>query len=291
MSTVEVTACDDLATQLATTGPRRLPEHRADEDLAVIRNTFFVHDCVLLRDLLNPEKLAFFKRVLEAQYAEDDLLHATGAYDERFKREYSNGWIWEPRLRKATGNAFGYEDIVACKRLYDVMSTLLGPVWQKTSASQIRRMTVPERGLDWGSWTTYHLDAQWGVDHVYFINVWAPFTPCGVTAPGLEFLLASADYMREYARYNPALPYEPRGPGGINPRLDYEAMREGPIRAAFHLDRFWVPELQPGDVMLFSSWCTHRTYVTPGMPDTRISLEWRVGVEAFDSPERPAVWR
>jgi hypothetical protein len=267
--------------------PLQFPEIDIKADLDSIRNLFFTYDCVLLRGILNPAKLKFFRKICEDMYAKDDVfLKSTDFQDPKWMREYENGWIWEPRLREATDGAFGYEDIMANKRLYEILPVLLGNNWRLGSASQIRRMAPKQQQNRWGSYTTYHLDAQWGIDHQYFLNVWAPFTPCGQTAPGLEFLLTPANTIREYAKYDPSIPYEPKGPGGISPRMDYAIFEPAIIEKHFGTNRFVVPVMEAGDVVIFSNWCTHRTAVSPDMTDTRISIEWRVFCESFDSPMR-----
>jgi len=263
------------------------PEVTAYADLSKIQEKFFIHDCVLIRGLLKTEKLEFFRKSCQEIYADDDLLfQSTSNHDEKWFREYENGWIWEERLRHKTKGVFGYEDIMGSKAMYDILSALLGNGWYVGAGSQIRRMAPPHHQNRWGSQTNFHLDAQWGIDHRYIINVWAPFTPCGQSAPGLEFLLIPANTIREHSCYNPDIPYEPRGPGGISPRIDYKVFEPAILETTFSSDRFWAPVFEPGDVMLFSNWCTHRTHILPSMTETRISIEWRISTRAFDTAMR-----
>jgi hypothetical protein len=267
--------------------PPMVPELRASDDIRKIRDAFFMSDCVLLRGLLKPKKLEYFyKKCVEIYAKDDNEYHAGRRADDMWLREYQCGWIWEDRLRHETGGAFSYEDITFNKRLYDILQSIIGSDWQQTSASQIRRM-APVRDKNWGSTTTYHLDAQWGIDHLYIVNVWVPFTPCGHTAPGLEFLLTPAADIRAYSQYDPSIPLEPAGPGGVSPRMNYDLFEPAEIKKHYAAESFWAPSMNPGDVILFSNWCTHRTWITPDMDQTRISLEWRLRLDSFDTSLRP----
>ncbi|MDP9127547.1 MAG: hypothetical protein M3N08_04715 [Pseudomonadota bacterium] len=155
--------------------PPSPPEVDAKASVEEIREMFFARDCVLVRGLLNPAKLAFFRRTCERIYSKDDEQFCSGsAHDEDGLRQYKNGWIWEGRLRAATEQAFGYEDIMANKNLYAILTALLGPTWFMGVASQIRRIAPQSETAAWNSHPNYHLDAQWGVDHQFFLNVWAP---------------------------------------------------------------------------------------------------------------------
>jgi len=274
-------------TDEASAPPIFYPEMGSDDDLRTIRDIFFVHDCVLIRRLLNPARLKFFRALCDTIYVEDDRRMQAGQLPPDLVREYQNGWIWEPRLRKETGGVFGYEDIVLNKKLFAFLNLILSDAWYTAAASQIRRMPPRAEDYQWGSQTSYHLDAQWGDDRHYHLNVWVPFTPCGVSAAGLEFLLTPADTIRRYGRYDPGIPSEPKTWNGASPRMDYGLFALDILQQQFHPQRFWAPRFEVGDVVIFSNWCAHRTALLPAMTDMRISLEWRVFVNSFDTPLRP----
>jgi hypothetical protein len=264
------------------------PDLDSEATIDEMRDAFFRHDCVVVRQLFNPHKLNFFRQICEEIYAEDDARYLEKRNEtKKWLREYECGWIWEERLREHTKNVFDYQDITANKKLYDTLNAILGEKWFPIGASQIRRMAAKPEDKPWNSKVGFHLDAQWGVDDQFCINVWTPFTPCGTVAPGLEFLLSSAEHIRHYGCYNPEIPAEPRGRDGINPRIDYAVFESDVLHKNFDESLFWAPTLEPGDVILFSNWAPHRTWIHPAMAATRISLEWRVFIESFDTSKRP----
>jgi hypothetical protein len=103
------------------------------------------------------------------------------------------------------------------------------------------------------------------------LNVWVPMTPCGKEAPSLEFVIVEPGVVREYSEYNPDLPFEADQFGRLN-RFNRDVFEIEPMQERFERWRFWPPTFQLGDVILFSGWTLHRTFVEPGMKKTRISL-------------------
>jgi hypothetical protein len=273
---------------VASTPPEFFPVVEADDSLDKIRSAFFVYDCLHIRNLINPKKLKYFLDVCRGIYAAEDARFASSTeHDPAWLREYKYGWIWEDTLRQATDNVFDFQDITACKKLYDIIDVLLGPRSRTYMASQIRRMAPNPEENPWNGRVDFHMDAHWGVDEQYFINVWTPFTPCGKNAPSLEFLLTPAQIIRNYSQYDPEHPLEPRGPRGVNPRMNYNSFSEDELKKNFHAGRFWIPDMNPGDVIIFSSWVAHRTAILPTMTEQRVSLEWRVFLDSFDTSLRP----
>jgi hypothetical protein len=286
--TPDMTASSASAAR-APTAQTDFPIVLQDTPLDVMADQFFRFDCLQVKGLLPPARLSYFKNICDPIYAADDARFARGdTADATWLREYENGWIWQNRLKQATNDAFGYTDIVASRRLYQILDRLLGDNWWATGASQLRRSPPQLRTKDWGSPTIHHLDAQWGdADGTYIVNVWAPLVPCGKTASSLDFLLIGAEESLNYAAYNPDIPREPRGPRGINPRFRYKEFEPEILTQAYGPEKFWFPEMDLGDVLIFSHWCPHGTKALPGMTDMRISLEWRVAIPSFDSPKRP----
>ena len=84
------------------------------------------------------------------------------------------------------------------------------------------------------------------------LTVWLPLDPCCGERPGLEFVRWRLDQL-----------------------LHYSELDDDSLRQRFAPERFWVPELQLGDGLIFQDGTLHRTYVTPDMSQDRLSVEYR----------------
>jgi hypothetical protein len=84
------------------------------------------------------------------------------------------------------------------------------------------------------------------------VTCWLPLTPCGRQAPGVEFVLECLDSLQP--------------PAGLT---------DAGLRARHPAERFWAPELEPGDALIFPGGTLHRTCVEPDMPADRTSIELR----------------
>jgi len=84
------------------------------------------------------------------------------------------------------------------------------------------------------------------------VTCWLPLTPCGRQAPGLEFVLERLEALQAPA-----------------------ALTDPGLRARYPAERFWGPELEPGDAVIFPGGTLHRTRVEPQMQADRTSIELR----------------
>ena len=85
------------------------------------------------------------------------------------------------------------------------------------------------------------------------LTVWVPLDPCGVDAPGLEFVRRRLDSL-----------------------LHFTELTDAEMRRRFAAEDFWAPAMEPGDAAIFLNGTLHRTHVQPAMPNTRISVEYRL---------------
>jgi phytanoyl-CoA dioxygenase PhyH len=96
-------------------------------------------------------------------------------------------------------------------------------------------------------------------DHVG-ITTWVPLVDAGKEAPGLQF------YPKKFHELLPL-------PVGIDPPYLF-------ADEAYCLDRFgdtlWAPLIPAGDVVIFDSFCVHRTFITTAMTRERQSADVRV---------------
>ncbi len=89
------------------------------------------------------------------------------------------------------------------------------------------------------------------------LTVWAPLDPCGVDAPGLEFVRRRIEAL-----------------------LHFSELPDEKIRSRFAPDDFWAPTMEPGDAAIFLNGTLHRTHAHPEMPNTRISVEYRLALRS-----------
>jgi hypothetical protein len=85
------------------------------------------------------------------------------------------------------------------------------------------------------------------------LTCWIPLHPCGMDSPGLEFMRGR----------QPAL-------------LHFTELDDQALRRRFEPEKFWVPELDFGDGLIFLNSVLHRTYVHSEMRQDRLSVEYRV---------------
>ncbi len=127
----------------------------------------------------------------------------------------------------------------------------------------IRRQYAPGQYPAFHAPHAWHQDGALGYDFLgqarspengllQMVTVWIALGPCGVDAPGLEFLTAPIPRV-----------------------LQPEELLDSRLRNGFRPDQFWVPSLPAGDALLFTGAVPHRTYVTPAMVRPRTSVELR----------------
>jgi Phytanoyl-CoA dioxygenase (PhyH) len=106
------------------------------------------------------------------------------------------------------------------------------------------------------------------------ITLWSPLHPCGLTAPGLRVVSASKEAVWAYLRRH--FPKK-KIPG-------WSSMTEWNDTSAFKIETItgefgppWAPAMNAGDIMIFTNWTIHSSYVTPDMAGRRSAaiLRWR----------------
>ncbi|MGV3523939.1 MAG: hypothetical protein ACO1RX_06930 [Candidatus Sericytochromatia bacterium] len=102
----------------------------------------------------------------------------------------------------------------------------------------------------------FHQDCEFIGPLHQAVNVWLPLTPAGGTWPGLELCLD--------------------GPQAPLFSLMQTPEQRADFMATFPAAARWLPQLEPGDLLLFSPYTLHRTALHLGMFETRLSFELRL---------------
>lgn len=102
----------------------------------------------------------------------------------------------------------------------------------------------------------FHQDCEF-IGHLQkAINLWVPLTPSGGDYPGLELYLNGPQYPVFTLQQTPDI-------------------RQN-LSAQIRPEHLWRPQMQPGDILLFSPYTIHRTYLPEACCQTRFSSEIRL---------------
>lgn len=224
--------------------PADAPEHlvAALENLGIL----------LLRRAFAPELIESWLPTFLAAYAEYDRLHDQGQLDPRqVQILYNYGHV---RIKLIERFDQWLMQIVHAPPLQAFLRAYFGAqAWILLNNCSPRREGPghPEHAIP------FHQDQEFMGPMQRALNLWLPLTPAGGQDwPGLEFWLGG-----------------PRRPwlALTMPPADRERLCRG-----IPPEELWRPELAPGDMLLFTPYVLHRTYLSPAMTQTRISSEIRL---------------
>lgn len=150
-----------------------------------------------------------------------------------------------------------------------VKSNVPGQVMRRVLGSDIESLRTAVRirrhdgAISRTSFVPWHQDIAFlGIDEPW-ITCWIPLTPCGADNPALDFIpkITSVGF---------AASLEGDGGGyGMGGILNND------LEGHFGPDAIWTPEFTPGDCMMFSSFCVHRTSLRSRETSERLSMEIR----------------
>jgi hypothetical protein len=101
------------------------------------------------------------------------------------------------------------------------------------------------------------------------LAMWSPLHPCGVDAPGLRVVSAGRKAVRDYLRES--FPDRPiPGWSSSTEWASTDAFDEDRLRQLFGPP--WAPEMQPGDVMVFTNWTIHGSQFGPEFTKPRSAI-------------------
>jgi Phytanoyl-CoA dioxygenase (PhyH) len=152
-----------------------------------------------------------------------------------------------------------------------------GAVWCDRDQTWVRRQYAPHRYPPRHGPHGWHQDGALGFDFLTLgsdepgpdallpmVTCWIPLTPCGLGAPGLEFVARR-----------------------LTELVPLDALADGALRNQWPEEAFWRPTMQAGDAVVFPGGTIHRTHVAGSMRQDRTSVELRFVAEG-KIPERLA---
>lgn len=244
-------------------------------DGGAIRRALEEHGCAVVRGVIPRAVIGEIAERAEAAYRMRDWQFARGELERLVKAGaypgYHMGDYHSGHCPRADLDAPGEPDYDFLRRL---ISANLGLALMDALADDVVHfplsLCVPRRQAPAGpnAPVPFHQDCSFlhrylGGARPPMLNAWTPLTPAGATAPGLQVL---PQILRE------ALPVAARKSGTV-----YDSIEIDPdwVAETWGEDALWAPALEPGDVIVITESTLHRTWVTPAMTDTRLSIEVR----------------
>jgi hypothetical protein len=277
---VPAVVAEETAAPLAETAPSELT-------VAALRQGLARHGCVLVRDLIRPERAEALARgidraldAFDTSAAESGPMSTSpwyvpfaprgGQYRVGGRRKWvrASGALWtadSPRM------LFDLLEVVDETGIGSLVEAYLG----ERPALSANKCTLRRVPVDTD--TNWHQDGAFLGRNVRTLNLWLALSPCGIDAPGLELLPRRLDEIL------------PTGTSGalfdwsVSPRLVEEVAGgpEGIVR----------PTFEPGDALLFDHLFLHRTGVAPGMTSERWAIEtWFFAPSTYPEGQIPLVY-
>jgi hypothetical protein len=214
----------------------------------------------VIRGGIDPGQVRLMLARSEAVYQDKEMAYRRGELTPQQRSLFKFGHIAQSDLDQPDAR-FTIIKFLLRSNLYPLLSDLWGG-----KLAFLRRNCVPRRqapGPTVNELVPFHQDAAFLATTAPVLNFWIPLVSCGIDAPGLEVVLGNPQALLHS--------------GAVATSKTYGAIEiaEADIVARWGRERLWHPALAQGDVLVFSNMTIHRTYVTPAMTRSRISLEIR----------------
>jgi Phytanoyl-CoA dioxygenase (PhyH) len=202
----------------------------------------------IVRGFLSDQDFSRIAEIVGAAFAFLDV----GGGDAALRKTWiSVGTIWLTNLEHCVAPELAHELVTLLSR---EANRTLGPSYLAADICSIRRMTDWHRRLQW------HPDYHGGGTHSYdpCFNIWLPLTAVGCEQPSVELVRGSHRRMREL------------------PRSETGAYADQWVAEHFPPTDRIVPDLAPGDALIFDHSTLHRTQPLDRETVSRMSIECRV---------------
>ncbi len=232
--------------------------HRAavpPDRLGDIVRTFLTDGAVQIHGAIDKSSIALLRAAAERTFAERETLAQRGQLPAHLAVDYTRRFVTLEDL----GLVAFAKQLLGDSSFRALGDAYLGKLAHPAGVSHVRWIS-PHRS---DAHLPFHQDET--ILRRKLLNVWIPFSPCGVDAPGLQVVRGS---------WGRLLDVSP--PPGARYAVDLARIDELAILREFRARALWNPALEVGDAMVFSGDTAHRTYAHGGMTRDRMSLELRL---------------
>jgi hypothetical protein len=261
--------------------------------------------CVLVRDLVDPERVDRLVRGIDAAFSAYDSSTAGGPAESEWYAPFPMPECISPdgagdavivapgsppaksipvkAHRRFTRDGSGLWTVDSPRMLFELFElvddTGVGAVITEVlgerpflSANKCVLRRVPPADMP-GGW---HQDGAFLGSEISALNLWIALTPCGQTAPGLDIVPKRFERILE--------------PGGDKAFFKWSLSDED-VEEAAEGAGIVRPVFEAGDALLFDHRLVHRTASSPAMPECRHAIEaWFYGPSAFPASQLPLVY-
>jgi hypothetical protein len=172
-------------------------------------------------------------------------------------------------LRDASEGGASFYDLISDPRLHGFVACAFpGTVFRPSGATSCRRVSPDGKdGNGWALPVILHCDRRYHLDGMFALNFWTPLDPAGdaFSSPSLEVFPVSFAALHGYLEPDTSKP-------GL---FDAGKFKPESVSDAFGLLPYRA-QLSPGDIMVFTSWTLHQTYVPVNATRSRLSAEVRL---------------
>lgn len=223
----------------------------ADFDPHQLPDLLHQRGAVLLRQVLPPELLSRWLPAFETAFERSDQVFATGQMDAHTWSCFRQFGLVNPL--DVTGFYLWIQELFRQPRLQQVLQHLFATrPWLLLTDSAVRRQSPQQPRYQ----IHYHQDHEFLGQFEQALNVWIPLTAAGNRQPGLELWLD--------------------GPQQVLLNLQMSQAEREAVWSSIPATQLWQPELAAGDLIIFTHYTVHRTWVTPNMEKNRYSFEMRL---------------
>lgn len=237
-------------------------------DINAIQNAYEQASCFVMRNVFDSTCLSVFYERAKIAYEVRDWQFERGELSEHYLATmYYVDHIYPEDMDDPTKARWQFFQLFEQSCLRDVVAGLLGP-----NAAMLINFCNPRRQRPLSSKRAsnpvpFHQDGAFMDKSSGVINFWTPLIDCGVKAPGLEVVTCNPGELLDPVKAD-------GGAVGVYRSID---LSEEYLAERYGRESFWAPELNCGDVLVFTEKTLHRTHITPEMDTLRISAELRCG--------------
>jgi ectoine hydroxylase-related dioxygenase (phytanoyl-CoA dioxygenase family) len=217
---------------------------------------------VKLTGVLDPALLAEIRAYAQRIYDERDALDAQGRLPDTLHKAHRI-------VRAVSLHELGglHVRLLENRPMLDFAACVLGRPVREPSISAVRAAIPGKINLNLPFHQDSHILAESGFHpaDAPLAVVWIPLEACGIDRPGLEVVA------RPVAEIAPTI----RQDGNFYASRGLEIPEEA-VLARYGRESLEHPPFAAGDVLLFRGTTIHRTYATPAMRESRLSIDLRL---------------